>query len=869
MMNPHSQDVRTVLKALKSSKRGLSSVEVEKRFGEYGPNELEEFGRPTVLAIFFRQFKSLMVYILLMAALISASVGEVADAVMILVIVLFNAFFGAWQEYRAEKAIEALKGMAAPHATVIRDGKEQVIPARGLVPGDVIILSVGERVPADCRTLEEINLYADESALTGESLPKSKSVEPSAEGAAIHEQLCMAFMNTLVVRGRGKAIVTSTGMSTEIGKVARLVQAVEDEETPMQIRLREISKKLGFIIVVIIAALFALELVSSPSVLAAPDFWQTPEFISLFLVAVSLAVSAIPEGLPAVVTITLALGVQRMAKRNAVVRKLSSVETLGSTTVICSDKTGTLTENRMTVIKLFLDGRELPSSGGTSLMYEAFVSCNDAVLSEAGVIGDPTEGALLMAAKKAGIFPHYERVDEVPFDSKRKMMSVLVRTPEGLRVFTKGAPEVVLERCSRVLEDGVVKRLTKAGKDALLEKNSGFASQALRVLAVAYKDAGGHALKEDDLVLVGLVGMRDPARLEVREAIQKCFEAGIDVKVVTGDNPLTARAVAEEVGLFSEGDELLVGSDVDAMNDQQLRHALRSVRIFARVSPEHKHRIVNALKAMGNVVAVTGDGVNDAPALRAADIGVSMGVVGTDVAREASDMVLRDDNFATIVSAVEEGRKIFDNVLNFIKYLLSSNFDEIIVVGFAAIAGLPLPFLPLQILWVNLVTDGFPALALGVDSAGSEVMKRKPRPVSKGVLSEVMPTLLPASLIASAVTLLAFWYGLGFAVDFSSFSPDVVTRARTLAFSATILFEMFFVFNCRSAGNSLLRGGLTSNKYLLGAVVLSLVLQAAVIYVPVLQSLFGTSALGLVDLAVLFALSSAGLLPFLGHAWRK
>ncbi|MCK4326853.1 MAG: calcium-translocating P-type ATPase, PMCA-type [Candidatus Diapherotrites archaeon] len=888
-MDYHAQSAKAVMSSLKTTEKGLSNAEARKRLEKYGKNEFAKHHRVSIPEIFLGQFKSFIVLILLAAVVISAALGQLIDTIVISAIVIFNAAFGTIQEYRAEKAMEALESMAAPHAVVIRGGKEKVIPASELVPGDIIVLETGDSVPADARIIQKMNLKCQESALTGESVPEDKSASHAAKDAHLAERTSMVYMHTTVAYGHARAVVTATGMQTEMGRIAHFIKGIQDVETPMQRRLDELGKKLGLVILVICGLLFVLEIIESPEILAhflafrgdlSLLFAQLAgtEIVELFLVAVSLAVSAIPEGLPAVVTITLAVGLQRMAKRNAVVRKLPAVETLGSTTVICTDKTGTLTRNEMTVTKVFVNnevvdvsgtgyeptGKFSKTSAELKRLLEIGVHCNNADLvhdDSWGIIGDPTEGCLLTLAAKGGVHESLHCIDELAFDSKRKRMTTLHRAAGGTVAFMKGAPESVLSVCTHALVNGKTVKLSARDKQRIMKQNNDFASSALRVLAFAYRDLPEKFSKKDaesKMVFVGLAGMIDPPRPEAKSAIARARQAGIRVVMITGDNELTARAIATKLGLAGEEEGVVTGRELDRLGDKALPTIVGRTTIYARVSPEHKLKIVRAMQAQGEVVAVTGDGVNDAPALKTADIGIAMGITGTDVSKEASDIILADDNFASIVAAVEEGRCIYGNIRNFIKYLLSANCDEIIVVAGAALVGLPLPFLPVQILWINLVTDGFPALALGLDPPDPDVMNQKPRSKEQSVFHGIGNVVVMAGLIAAVITFIAFLTGLGTSVE----------KGRTMAFTASVLFELFFVFNCRSVHQSLFNG-LFENRFLVGAIGLSLLLQLAVIYVPFMNTLFGTVPLALDDWLLILPLSLTALLPFLGNFWKK
>ncbi|WP_043884253.1 cation-translocating P-type ATPase, partial [Caldanaerobacter subterraneus] len=730
--------------------KGLTSQEAQKRLLKYGPNVLEEGRRVSPIQIFLNQFQDFMVMVLLAATLISALMGELADALTITVIVILNAILGFVQEYKTEKSLEALKKLAAPSAKVLRDGEEKEVEASQIVIDDVILLGAGDKVPADALLIEAHNLEVDESILTGESVPVHKEAPLNLNRTAV-ESRNMVYMGTVVTKGKGKAVVTATGMQTEMGKIAGMMKEIEGEETPLQKRLNKLGK------VLVVLALFICGAVTVMGIIRGEPIYY------MFLSGVSLAVAAIPEGLPAVVTISLAIGVQRMLKRNALIRKLPAVETLGCTNVICTDKTGTLTENKMTVTKVFCDeevfdvrGKENEelikkkniSRSALRKMLEIGALCNNVkvkkesikigreVLEEDKYIGDPTEAAIFSFSLKSGISQDFlnkiKRIEEIPFDSERKRMTVIVEIDGEKYAYTKGAPDVILELCSFKYVNGKEVPLTPFDKKRALDVNESFGKEALRVLAFAYKKLPSKSpiiaeFVERDLVFVGLEGMIDPPRKEVYDAVLKCKMAGIKPVMVTGDHKVTATAIAKELNILVEGERVITGKDLDEMTDKELEKTCTNVSVYARVTPKHKYRIVRALKNRGFTVAMTGDGVNDAPALKEADIGIAMGKGGTEVAKEASSMILLDDNFATIVAAVEEGRIIYDNIRKFIRFLLSCNFGEVLTMFFAALMSLKLPLVPIQILMVNLVTDGLPALALGLDPPEKDIMRMKPR----------------------------------------------------------------------------------------------------------------------------------------------
>jgi Ca2+-transporting ATPase len=863
------------------AKQGLSEELATERFEEFGPNLLEAVGRVSPWRQFASQFTEFIVLVLIAAAVLSGILQEWMDAIAILVIVVLNAILGFIQEYRAERALEALKKMAAPMARVIRHGEARNVPAEELVPGDVIALSMGDLVPADARLLEDHLLQVDEASLTGESVPVKKKAEAVLrENAPLADRCNMVYSSTVVTYGKGTALVTATGMGTELGKIAHLVQTVGRESTPLQDQLDKVGKLLVYGCILIVAAVFGLGL------------WRGVPPVEMFLTAVSLAVAAIPEGLPAVVTIALALGVRRMVQRNALIRKLPSVETLGSATIICTDKTGTLTQSEMTVRKIglldrtidvtgdgydpeggfFIDGRSVdPGEHDLRLALRIGVLCNNASLKRGGeegsrwhVIGDPTEGALLSVAGKAGLWlsdlvADYSMLEELPFDSNRKRMSTIWRGPHGgLTAYVKGAPDVVVGLCTRIQDSGRARPATAADRERLLSLNHQLADEAMRVLAVAYRDLEEKFAEptvdqvERELVFAGLMAMKDPPRSEAKEAIATARRAGLEVVMITGDHKSTAVAIAKELELYGDGDIAFTGSELDEIDDERLTEIVEKIRVYARVSPEHKLRIVRAWGKRGHIVAMTGDGVNDAPALKEADIGIAMGITGTDVSKEASDMILTDDNFASIVAAVEEGRAIFDNIRRFIHFLISCNIGELLAMFLASLLGLPLPLLPIQILWVNLATDSLPALALGVEPAEPGGMDRPPRPPSEGVITKrIASIMLMQGTVIGLLTLGAFvfeYFVMGGSVE----------RARVVAFSTTIFAQNVHAFNVRSNRYSVFKLGLFTNPWLLVAFGVVILSELAVIYVPFLQPIFKTMPLGAQDWALVVTL---GLMP--------
>jgi len=859
-VNYHALDEENALKVLKTSKKGLSNPEAEHRQQTYGLNELKAEKGTSPIKIFLEQFSSPLIWILLFALVVSIFLNEITDAIVIAVIVVLNAVLGFVQEYRAEKAIEALKRMASPKAKVIRNGEVIKIESKFLVPGDIIVLETGDKVPADARMLEIHDLKTQEATLTGESQPVTKTLDKSAEKTALADRKNMLYSSTIITNGRGKAIVTNTGMNTEVGKIATLIKEAHEKQTPLQKKLRQLGKYLTIAVIAVAVIIFLAGIFSGHAI------------ETMFLTAIALAVAAIPEGLPAVITISLALGVQKMIKKNALVRKLPSVETLGSVNVICTDKTGTLTHNEMTVTKIYANDLEYEVTGSGYEPRGAFAVnkklanpeplyqllkvgtlCNDAQFTgpknNREVIGDPTEAAVIVSAEKAG-FTQKElnkkepRKDEVPFSSERKMMTTI----HGEVSYTKGAPDVLIEKCDRILINGKVQRLNRSKIKEILQQNENFAKQALRVLGFAYNEK--FKKKEDsekDMIFVGLQAMIDPPREEVKGSIKECQDAGIRVIMITGDQIATAEAIAKELGITGKA---VKGEELSKIN---LIKEIDEIGIFARVNPKHKLDIVKALKEKGYVVAMTGDGVNDAPALKKADIGISMGLSGTDVAKEASDMILTDDNFTSIVSAVEEGRGIFDNIRKFVNYLLSSNLGEITAIFFAFVlspflfpnAALVLPLTAIQILWVNLVTDGLPAVALSLDPHSKGIMQRKPRPAHESILSKSswMDIIVFGILIGVATLILFFMYqGSGAA------------KAQTIAFTALVAFEIVRIRMIRSD----YKLGIFSNKWLLAAIGGSLLLQLIVIYTP-LAKVFGVVPLELLDWGVI-VLFGVGLL---------
>ena len=860
----HTLTVEETFTQLESSPNGLNSDEAAKRLTEFGPNELQAQGRISPWTILLEQFKNVLIVILLLATALSAFLGHGVEAIAITVIVLFAVILGFIQEFRAERAIEALREMAAPSATVIRDGREERIPAHDLVPGDLIVLATGDKVPADVRLTKAVNLQTVEAPLTGESAPVEKHDGPiPEEQLPAGDQRNMAFAGTAVTYGRGRALIVATGMATEFGKIARMLQDVDTARTPLQGNLDRIGKSLARAAFAVVAVIVALGL------------FRGQPFVEMLIFGVALAVAVVPEALPAVVTISLALGVKRMVRRNALIRRLPAVETLGSTSVICSDKTGTLTKDEMTVRRLYVAGHMIEVSGtgyepsGTfsnngsdgagstslSMLLRAAALASDARVEQrngAGtweVKGDPTEGALVVAAAKAGLKKaeldaEYSRVSEIPFTAETKRMTTLHQTPGGVVAYSKGAPEVIVQSCNSVLTDSGVELLDDAQRTEVLERARQMAEEALRVLAIAYKPSANTKDAEDNMTLLGLAGMIDPPRPEAKAAVRRCEEAGIKVIMITGDHPLTAMAVAQELGLSKQG-RVVNGSEIEAMDDAQLEREVESIEVCARVSPAHKLRVVTALQNRGQVVAMTGDGVNDAPALKKADIGIAMGITGTDVSKEAAAMTLTDDNFASIVAAVEEGRGIFSNIKKYLMYLLSSNIGEIGLMAGATLAGLPLPLSAVQILYVNLATDGLPALALAVDPPERGLMHRPPRDPHRGIFTRPVVLLMLAGGIWSAIVNLGlFVWALN--------SGRSVQEAMTMTFVSLVLIQFFKAYNFRSDRESVLNQPF-ANKWLNLAIVWELIMLGLILYVPLLERTFGTFALTARDWLIIIA----------------
>lgn len=885
-MRFYAEPKEKVVTFLKSSEEGLSSKEAKERLERFGPNLMEKKKKATLPSIFLNQFKDSLVILLIFAAILSfvtihmengeGGFEEYLEPIAIVAIILTTAILGTVQEYKAEKAMEALEKMSSPYARVIRDGKEMEVPAKSLVPGDIVILEEGDIVPADLRLLDERSLQADEASLTGESVPSKKITEAKKANTAVSDQENMAFMNTIVTYGKGKGIVTATGMSTEMGKIAKSLQSTKEVETPLQKKFAKMAKAIGAIVIFLIAIVFVVGVLKGEASLN-----------KMFIFALSLAVAAVPNSLPVIVTVGLSMGSKRLAKKNMLIKKLPAAESLGSVTVICSDKTGTLTKNEMTAIKAYFNNNEIDITGtGYNPHGEFYIGkeqinprqdielllrigdlCNNANLEEEDgeykILGDPTEGSLKVLARKGDIEKRYIKdnyafIEELPFDADRKMMSVIYKNKfnNKTEAYVKGAPDILLQKCTKIFIDGQIRDITDEDRRNITKTNKSFAKDALRVLGTAYKDVTGWEDfniegVEKELVFVGLVGMIDPPRDEVKDAVAECNKAGIKVMVITGDHPDTARAVGKKIGLFKRGDMVITGKDIDYMSDKELEEKIEDIRIIARALPIQKSRVVDALKKNGHVVAMTGDGVNDAPALKKADIGISMGITGTDVAKEVSKATLVDDNFATIVNAINEGRNIYDKMIKSVRYLLSCNAGEIVSVLVAIMLNFPLPMIPLQILLMNMLTDNFPALGLGVEPSDDSVMSRPPRdPEAAPISKRMLLMIVIFGIIMGAGTFYMFYQYEGQGID----------KARTVAFTTLVMFEMFAVISSRSLKPSLKSLNPLTNMWLLGGITLSLLIQVAVIYYAPLQLVFETAPLTLMDWVKITGISFLGFI---------
>lgn len=857
----YRKTTQEVLDELDSSKKGLSEQEAAKRLEKYGPNEIEEKKQIHPIKIFLSQFKSPIVWVLIVAMTITLVVHEYTDFFVIGAIVLLNALLGFIQEYKAEKAIKKLKDIVSLEATVFRDGEKKQVEARNLVPGDIIFVSTGSKIPADGRVVESSSLKTQEAALTGESTSVSKESDPADQELQVSDRTNMIFSGTVVTKGKAKAVVTQTGMDTEIGQIASMIQEGKDSLTPLQEKMKQVATKIGI-----------LSVIAGVIIFVAGITLHQQGITELLLTAIALAVAVIPEGLPAVITLSLSLGVQRMADKNALVRKLPSVETLGSASVVCSDKTGTLTHNQMTVKKIYANDQLIEVSGSgykpeggfeqdpeefKQLLLAGALNNNAKITKKEEdyeVQGDPTEAALLVSAKKAGLDYEkmqqtYPRKREIEFSSERKRMSTINETEQGTFLYMKGSIEEVLDRSDRILINGKVREITDQDKEKIKQANDEMASNALRVLGFGYRKVENTQANPDELesnmVFLGLQGMIDPPRAEAKEAIEECKTAGIDVKMITGDHKKTAAAIAAELGI--EGDSI-EGEELEDMSKEQLQEEIDQIGVFARVSPEHKMKLVEALRDNGEIVAMTGDGVNDAPALKHADLGIAMGITGTDVTKESGDMILADDNFATIEQAIEEGRRIYDNIKKFLAYLLSGNIAEVLVVLLSILFGWPLPITAIQILWINLMTDSLPALALGSEPAEPGVMQREPRDNSESIFQGLSPYLLVYPLAATAAAM--YVYSTNFELN--------LVKAQTLVFTMLVFFELFESLACRSTNKSFFEMNFFSNKWLILAVTVAAALQISIIHIPFLQNIFSVTALSLLEWSMVIAGSICG-----------
>jgi P-type Ca2+ transporter type 2C len=901
----YNLDVAGVVSSLGSNAEGLTPDEAKKRLTQYGLNELrEEKKKISVWSLVAEQFKSTLIIILMAAVVISVGLGivsykpggglpgEITDAIVIFAIVVACVALGVIEEYRSEKAMEALKKMAALTATVIREGADVEIPARDVVPGDIVVLSTGDRIPADLRLIEAFNLRTDEASLTGESTPVEKATQViEGTDVAIGDRKNMTYSGTTVTYGRGKGIAVATGMQTEFGKIAAMLQEVEEEQTPLEKNLDKVGKWIGYACLGVVAIVVGLVLVRT---LISSGAITGGVILQMFIWGVSLAVAAVPEALAAVVVISLSIGVRNMVKRHALVRRLSAVETLGCTTVICSDKTGTLTEDQMTVRQIYaggklinvtgvgyepkgqfqLDGKAMDVSQDTAVQTLMRINtlCNDTRLISVdgvwGIKGDPTEGALVVVSAKAGLLQEetndkFPRIDEIPFSSERKRMTTIHNTPEGKIAYSKGAPEIILDSCSYILMDSKERPLTEKDKTGVLDTARQMAGEALRVLGMAYKPLPEiPACREDSeagMVFVGLAGMIDPPREEVKEAIRLCDKAGIKSVMITGDHKLTAMAVAKELGLLKKG-IALTGAELDKLTDEEFENSVEDIEVYARVSPTHKLRVIEAFDKRGEIVAMTGDGVNDAPALKKADIGVAMGITGTDVSKEAAAMVLTDDNFASIVAAVEEGRGIFQNIKKYLIYLLSCNVGEVLIMFVAGLMGMALPLLAIHLLWVNLTTDGLPALALAVDPSDPDIMEQPPRDPQSSIFSKNMLITIGAIGIAMTATMVPMflWKLTSEGGSWRDLSNPLIPEAQTMVLCTMVLFELFTALACRSEIHSFFKLGPLSNKWLIYANLSSLALLLGVLYIPPLMGPFHVVHMGPEDWIWIVPISLSG-----------
>lgn len=882
-----SLSINTVYKTLNSGRNGLSSEEAKKRLSEFGFNELEENKENKVLKILLNQLRNALLWLLIFACLLSLFLKEYLDAFAMLGIILLNVLLGFVQEYRAEKASLALKKLSSPLSMVVRDGTEGKIPSREIVKGDIIVLEAGDIVPADSRIIELSSLQVDEASLTGESVPVKKNLSTQLNAVEITDQLNMVFTGTVVTYGKCVAIAVNTGMNTEFGKIAKSLSETKETVTPLQHKFAVMAKQIGLAVICLIAFIAVLALIKGEAT-----------FFEIIIFCLSLTVAAVPNALPVIVTVGLSLGSRNLSKKNMLIKKLPAAETLGSVTVICTDKTGTLTKNEMTVKKIFVNNSYVDVTGSgyslsgrlyldnslldlkkVDLLAKSIFLCNNSKVTkndkgEYSILGDPTEGALKVLGYKMGVTDNItdtmKFIEELPFDSDRKCMSVIYKNLENYRTesFVKGAPDLLIQKCSKILVNGKVILLTEKQKSLILEKNKEMSLDSLRVLGVSYRDVTNvkkYSIDtiESDMVFIGLVGMIDPPRDGVQESIKQCKEAGISVIMITGDHPGTAKAIAREIGLFNEGDLLITGADVDAMSESELSSKIVSVRIIARALPIQKLRIVRALKNNGHIVAMTGDGVNDAPALKSADIGISMGITGTDVSKEVSGAILVDDHFSTIVNGIEEGRNIYDKMIKSVRYLLSCNMGEIVSVFLAVLLNFPLPLIPLQILLMNLLTDDFPALGLGMETSEKHTMKRPPRnPSDKPIDKHMLILIFIFGLLMGLGTLIMFKIHLpeNFSILSSSEDEMALSYPRTIAFTTLVMFEMFAVIASRSLYSDYTKFNPLTNRWLTLAIIGSILIQCSVIYLAPLQIIFRTSPISLLDWGAIIMVSFTGFL---------
>ena len=854
MKEIYQQTAEEVLERVESRESGLTDEQVRRSREKCGWNELAEGKKKSILQIFFEQYKDFLVLILIASAVISGMLGDVESAAVIVIVITINAILGTVQTVKAEQSLQSLKKLSGPEAKVLRDGVAVQLPARELVVGDVILLEAGDMIPADGRLIENASLKVDESALTGESLAVEKSMDTILEEAPLGDRTNMLFSGSFVTYGRGRAVVTNVGMQTEVGKIAGLLKSTSEKQTPLQANLDDFGKKLSILILIFCGILFAISV------------FRGEKISSAFMFAVALAVAAIPEALSSIVTIVLSFGTQKMAKEHAIIRKLQAVEGLGSVSVICSDKTGTLTQNKMTVEDYYIDGKRITADAidvadpAQRCLLDYSILCNDSTNENGVEIGDPTETALINLGSRygieaAGVRKLYPREGELPFDSDRKMMSTLHKIDDENRMIVKGAVDRLLELTDRIWTKDGVREITEADKEKIRRQNQEFSMEGLRVLAFTYREIPeNHVLTTEDenqLVFLGLIAMMDPPREESKAAVAECIKAGIRPVMITGDHKITAAAIAKRIGILHDLSEACEGADIENMSDEQLKEFVPNISVYARVSPEHKIRIVRAWQEKGMIVAMTGDGVNDAPALKQADIGVAMGVTGTEVAKDAAAMVLTDDNFATIVKAVENGRNLYQNIKYAIQFLLSGNFGAILAVLCASLAGLPVPFAPVHLLFINLLTDSLPAIALGVEPSNSEVMKDKPRAAKESILTgKFLSKIAVDGLVIGTMTMIAFLTG---------YHQNGALLGSTYAFGALCLARLFHGFNCKSDRPVIFTKRFFNNKWLLGAFMLGAALITAVLTVPGLETVFKVETLNPAQLGTVYLYAFASL----------